>query len=95
MLDLTASSRIAESGSRRIGHFDLYWLARRCLIGLAVMALVQSTVYRWKSRHGSIGVSKVKQLRNCLVPCHYILRSRERLFLARELIYLFLEDLKE
>ena len=32
---------------------------------------------------------------NCLVPCHYIPRSRERLFLARELIDLFLEDLKE
>ena len=36
-----------------------------------------------------------KELCMCLVPCHYIPRSRERLFLARELIDLFLEDLKE
>ncbi len=56
-----------------------------------LMFVVSAPRKAWRIWSGeSPGMVRV----NCLVPCHYIHRSRERLFLAREVIDEFLKGLE-
>ena len=83
---LIGTCGFAESHRKLFGEFDILEVQQTFYQPPRL-----STAERWREEAPAEFVFTLK----CLVPYQYIARSRERLFLARELIDLFLEDLKE